>query len=419
MGHGKGADEFGKSSWYDAFSTTGESLFSTRSKKRHAMKRRMVAHGFSAQSLLLFEPFVDTTLDKFMKRMDAFAETGQPFDIYFWFELFTMDLMGELALGDSFGVLDTGKPARYSSLVEQSQRFANLSGMLPFGRSNVRVLSWVPLPTVQSLYKARLEYLEYARGALERRFQADRKQALPSGKPRQDIMQRFIEAQDPETGHRMDFEELRAETSSLMVAGASTGSVTMSWMIYYLCKQPQVKARLIMDLETIFPDNLDGKKPVPYTKINKLSLLENAMIECLRLHPPIGYAMPRDTPPQGAVICGIFVPGGVAVGVPPATIGRNENVYPQPDIWYPDRWSESSGEDLATMKTCLLGFGHGSRQCIGRNVATQFVTKMIATLLLRYDIELEDPTLTLKTKEFTIQKPDRRYKVILKSRNIL
>lgn len=180
------------------------------------MKRRMVAHGFSAQSLLLFEPFVDTTLDKFTKRMDAFAETGQPFDIYFWFELFTMDLMGELALGDSFGVLETGKPARYSSLVEQSQRFANLSGMLPFGKSNVRVLSWVPLPTVQRLYKARLEYLEYARGALERRFQADRKQALPSGKPRQDIMQRFIEAQDPETGHRMDFEELRAETSSLM-----------------------------------------------------------------------------------------------------------------------------------------------------------------------------------------------------------
>jgi benzoate 4-monooxygenase len=29
-------------------------------------------------------------------------------------------------------------------------------------------------------------------------------------------MQRFIEAQDPETGHKMDFNELRAETSSLM-----------------------------------------------------------------------------------------------------------------------------------------------------------------------------------------------------------
>lgn len=190
----------------------------------------------------------------------------------------------------------------------------------------------------------------------------------------------------------------------------------MAWMIYYLCKQPEVKSRIITSLETMLPDNRDGKKDVPFTTINKVSLLENAMIECLRLHPPLGYLLPRDTPPQGAVICGVFVPGNVVVGVPAATIGRNANVYPQPDVWNPDRWSESSGEALATMKTCMLGFGHGSRQCIGRNVAAQFVMKMIATLLLRYEIALEDPRLVLHTKEFTIQKPDQRWNVVLKPR---
>ena len=230
LGHGKTADGFGKSSWYDAFSTTGESLFSTRSKQAHAMKRRMVAHGFSAQSLQLFEPYVDMTLEKFMEKMDVYASTREAFDIYFWFELFTMDMMGELALGDNFGVLDAGKPARYSTLVEQSQRFANHSGLLPFGKYNVKVLSWVPLPYFQKLYKARLEYLEYARVALERRFTEDRKeQVLPSGKVRQDIMQRFIEAQDPETGHRMDFNELRAETSSLMYDRINLSIMTNSY----------------------------------------------------------------------------------------------------------------------------------------------------------------------------------------------
>jgi benzoate 4-monooxygenase len=217
VGHGKGIDGFGKSSWYDSFSTTGESLFSTRSKKRHTMKRRMVAHGFSAQNLLLFEPFVDNMLEKFLKKMDNFAERGEAFDLYFWFELFTMDLMGELALGNNFGVIDAGKPARYSTLVEQSQRFGNLSGLLPFGKSSVKILSWIPLPYVQKLWKARVEYLEYARVALEKRFQDNRRQVTPTGKPRQNIMQRFIEAQDPETGAKMDFAELRAETSSLML----------------------------------------------------------------------------------------------------------------------------------------------------------------------------------------------------------
>ena len=192
-------------------------------------------------------------------------------------------------------------------------------------------------------------------------------------------------------------------------------------MIYYLCKNPGIKSRILHDLEALFPDNLDASAPLPITTLNRLSLLEHAVTECLRLHPPIGYAMPRDTPRQGAVICGVFVPGGVAVGVPASTIGRNPEVYPNPDLWDPDRWfgsGEEKGADLARMKACFLGFGSGSRQCIGRSVATNFITKMIATLLLRYEIELENPGLVLGTREFTILKPDQKYNVTLRPRKI-
>lgn len=181
------------------------------------------------------------------------------------------------------------------------------------------------------------------------------------------------------------------------------------------CKNPSIKSRLVSQLEALFPDNRTADQPLAFTQLNKVPLLEHVETECLRMHPPIGYAMPRDTPPQGAVISGVYVPGGVAVGVPAATVGRNADVYANPNTWDPDRWSDEKA-DLATMKTCFLGFGYGSRQCIGRNVATQFITKMIARLLLRYEIELEDKDLVLGTKEFTIQKPDRPYTVILKRR---
>jgi len=189
----------------------------------------------------------------------------------------------------------------------------------------------------------------------------------------------------------------------------------MNWMVYYLCKNPAIKTRMVKELEKLFPDDPHGESPLPYAKVNSVRLLEHAEMECLRLHPPIGFAMPRDTPPGGAVICGHYIPGGVAVGVPPAIIGRNPTVYTNPDTWDPDRWEDSSA-DLAKMRNCFLGFGYGSRQCIGRNVANQFVVKMMATLLLRYEIRLEDPELVLGMKEFTIIKPDKTYKVILSPR---
>lgn len=189
----------------------------------------------------------------------------------------------------------------------------------------------------------------------------------------------------------------------------------MNWMTYYLSKNPSVKKRIIRQLEDMFPDNLDGSTPASFAKLQHLSLLEATEIECLRMHPPIGYAMPRMTPPRGAVICGTYVPGNVDVGVPAAIIGRNSAVYRDPDSWLPDRWLDEKA-DVATMKLCFLGFGYGSRQCIGRNVANQFVMKMMATLLLRYDIQLEDPNLVLGSKEFTIIKPDKKYNVILRPR---
>jgi cytochrome P450 len=71
---------------------------------------------------------------------------------------------------------------------------------------------------------------------------------------------------------------------------------------------------------------------------------------------------------------------------------------------------------MALMKSCFLGFGFENRYCIGCNVATQFITKMIATLLLRYEIELENPGLVLGTKKFTILKPSEKYNVVLRKR---
>jgi benzoate 4-monooxygenase len=98
-------------------------------------------------------------------------------------------------------------------------------------------------------------------------------------------------------------------------------------MIHYLCKNPAIKSRLVNELEAMLPGKFDGSNAIPFTKLTKLSLLEAAEMECLRLHPPIGYAMPRDTPPGGALICVLYNPGGVAVGVPAAPIGRHPMVY--------------------------------------------------------------------------------------------
>jgi hypothetical protein len=43
-----------------------------------------VSHGFSAQALYAFEPYVDSTIQTFRDQVDQLAARKTPFDIYFW-----------------------------------------------------------------------------------------------------------------------------------------------------------------------------------------------------------------------------------------------------------------------------------------------------------------------------------------------
>jgi cytochrome P450 len=47
----------------------------------------------------------------------------------------------------------------------------------------------------------------------------------------------------------------------------------------------------------------------------KLTYLQAVILEGIRMHPPPGSLLPRVTPPEGDTINGLFILGGVEIGV--------------------------------------------------------------------------------------------------------
>ena len=69
-------------------------------------------------------------------------------------------------------------------------------------------------------------------------------------------------------------------------------------------------------------DNADRQgalsQPISYKEAtSSLPYLGAVVKEAMRLHPSVGFLMERHTPPQGATICGQYVPGGTIVGINP------------------------------------------------------------------------------------------------------
>lgn len=111
---------------------------------------------------------------------------------------------------------------------------------------------------------------------------------------------------------------------------------------------------------------------------------------------------PRIVPAGGIQIEEHFIPAGSTVGASPWVINRDKNVYgADADTFNPERWLQ---DNTVEMHRTSLTFGSGSRNCIGKNIAWLEMSKFLATLFLRYNVELVHPEEELKVESwfFTI-----------------
>jgi cytochrome P450 len=115
----------------------------------------------------------------------------------------------------------------------------------------------------------------------------------------------------------------------------------------------------------------------------------------MRLSPPVPTLLPREVLPGGMDIDGYNVPAGTVVGVPIYPLHHNEEYYPDPFTYRPDRWLTAPGSDDKTAaeavklaQSAFCPFSIGPRGCIGKGVAYLELTVALARTLWLYDLRL-------------------------------
>jgi Cytochrome P450 len=110
------------------------------------------------------------------------------------------------------------------------------------------------------------------------------------------------------------------------------------------------------------------------------------------MHPPPGGLLPRVTPPEGDTINGIFIPGGVEIGVNTWGIMRDEDIFgPDPEMFRPERWLGLPEAKYAEMARVVdLTFGSGRFKCLGKSVATIELNKIIVEVRCVHSSEDQD-----------------------------
>lgn len=167
--------------------------------------------------------------------------------------------------------------------------------------------------------------------------------------------------------------EIIANAGSFIVAGTDTTATTATYLIWEICQHPSVKAKLLDAIKDLpqAPTSAD-LRAIPY--------IDHLIDETLRLCGAAPGPLPRRVPAGGRTLAGYFVPEGLTVSPVAYVLSRDPEIYPNPEMWVPERWENATKE----MHDANFAFGGGSRSCIGMHLARMELRGVVAAFFRQF-----------------------------------
>ncbi|AFA74718.1 lanosterol 14-alpha demethylase Cyp [Gordonia polyisoprenivorans VH2] len=224
---------------------------------------------------------------------------------------------------------------------------------------------------------ARAELVEYIQGVMGERV------ANPvADKEDRDLMDVLIQV-------GFDADTITGMFISMMFAGHHTTQGTAAWTLIELLRNPEYLRRVYDELDEIYGDTPPGERPeYTFAHTRQMPLLENALKEALRLHPPLIILMRLVQ--NDFHIEEFEVKAGQTIAVSPAVSNRLADDFPDPDTFDPDRYLKPRQEDLVNRWT-WIPFGAGRHRCVGAQFAIMQLKAIFSVLFQNYEFEMAQP----------------------------
>lgn len=351
------------------------SLVSMADEAKHGAMRRSIASAFTPAGVLDYEVHVDETLPELVDAMVARREIVV--NLSEWMMYYSMDSAARMSFGETLGCMQKGTDAGGS--IELIRDRFNHWG------------AWSSLPGLERLiYRNRISIksartpssmVAAAVGKLRARVSAPEKDTARTQK---DLLQKFIAASEanPET---LDTQGIVGLLMSTISGAGDTTATTLAATFHYLLKHPTELERLKSELTNA--GMLEGRIP-GFSQISKLPFLNAVIKESMRLMSTPTWPMERKVPAGGVTLVGVYIPEGTSVGVMPAAVHLNEDVFGRDvKLFRPGRWVDLKDEKrLQMMESAHLGFSRGRRVCLGQNVAIMQMKKVISLMVMSFKV---------------------------------
>lgn len=396
---------FGRTEFYRMFDVYGKpNMFTFHGAKEHGNRKKLLAHGYAKSTLLkpvmtrMVEEKTKEFMDLLRNHIDGHTGTVELFSTLHYFSL---DNITEFLYGaDCATRAVSGNPEDrklIADILDPARRklswfvvhFPDLTTWL-YTRTALLERLVRPLLPMQkpSTYSGIRKY------ALDAYYKFKRTASMPvkgtTSQKGSSVLDRLWEHHQKQEANGLTDLEIASEAADHLLAGIDTTSDTLMFLIWAL-SQPQNVAyqeKLIQECRSLLPDTFNENGIPQVGATDKMTYLDAAIKETLRLYAPLPATEPRSAPVI-TVIDGFKIPANTVVGMSPYSLHRNPSVFKNPTAFNPDRWL-GPAESVAEMKKWWWAFSSGGRMCIGMHLAMAEMTTLAATIYSSFKTSIDD-----------------------------
>jgi cytochrome P450 len=349
------------------------SSFGTVDHETHRIRRSAVSKFFSRQGMLRFEPEIHEMAQRLCGKILDFTRSGQILSALDAYNCFTADAISQYCFGETFGFLNNSDfEKNYKRAFEVLVSTVHIFRHFPIFRHMIGLM-----PALGPYMGEDIAYMVKSMNETIPSYVVKAQQQRPDEKRR--VFSEIMNAPIPDEHKTID--RLSGEGWSLVAAGAETTAATLTFITYFLLSYPDKLARLRDELKNEDPMKLS------WVQLEKYPYLYGVIYESLRVSLGVSGRLPRIARTEELVYnAGGFrytIPKGTAIGMSAFINHNNEDVFPEPEKYEPERWIDGNGKPNHAMEKYIMSFSKGSRQCLGMNLAFCEIYLVTAALALR------------------------------------
>lgn len=117
--------------------------------------------------------------------------------------------------------------------------------------------------------------------------------------------------------------DLIIEAQSFITAGTDTTAITLTYLIWAVCRDEKVKKRLLEELQGLSED-------FSHNNLKALTYMNNVIDEALRCYGAAPGQLPRIVPLGGASLAGHTIPEGMTVSTQAYSLHQDPSIFANP-----------------------------------------------------------------------------------------